>query len=65
MTSREKLRILVERLTESEATVLLAQLEELQPSAPNPLSFAGIGRSGHSDASERSEEILRAELPSR
>lgn len=65
MTSREKLRVLVERLSEPEAAAVLAQLETSEPSARGRLSFTAIGHSGRSDLSERSGDILRADFPTR
>lgn len=65
MTSKEKLRVLVDRLPEREAAALLAQLERSEaPRWPRRLSFTAVGRSGRHDLSARSAQILREEFPS-
>ena len=68
MTSRERLRIEVQTLTEREAVAVLAFLEQQRRAnrtGPWPPSFAGVGRSGRHDLGARSEEILRAEFGAR
>jgi hypothetical protein len=68
MTSRERLQIEVQHLSESEAAAVLEFLEQQkhrQTPGPWPPSFAGIGRSGEHDLGARSEEILRAEFGTR
>ena len=67
MTTKERLLIEIQALSESEAAIVLEFLEQQKQArqpAPWPPSFAGIGHSGRSDLGARSEEILRAEFGS-
>jgi hypothetical protein len=67
MTTKERLLIEIQDLSDSEAAAVLEYIErrkDARTASPWPPSFAGIGRSGHSDLGARSEEILRADLGS-
>lgn len=67
MTTRDRLHELVDQLDDAAAEQLLAAAKQLVP-APRPSSrgglpaFVGSFSSGHTDVSERAEEILRDEL---
>lgn len=68
MTTRERLLIEVQGLTENEAAAVLEFIEHQkqarQEAAPWPPAFAGIGHSGRHDLGVRSEETLRADFGS-
>jgi hypothetical protein len=61
VTSKEKLRLLVDSLPDQQADELLRLATDLyaspEPHAPLP-AFVGIGASGRSDISERADEFL-------
>ncbi|HEX3612432.1 MAG TPA: hypothetical protein VHU88_12165 [Sporichthyaceae bacterium] len=71
MTTKERLHALVDALDEADADRLLDAALALTTTGPGaaadkPLpAFVASIRSGASDTSERSEEILRAELGGR
>jgi hypothetical protein len=65
VTSKEKLHLLVEKLADPEADVLLHELEAKQPTSAAPHAsptFIGIFDSGRSDLSTRYKEIRAAEF---
>lgn len=67
MTTRDRLLIEVQGLTEDEAAAVLEFIEhqkQARQEAPWPPAFAGIGRSGRHDLGVRSEDILRADFGS-
>jgi hypothetical protein len=61
VTSKEKLRLLVEGLPDEQADELLRLATDLyaapEPRPPLP-AFVGIGASGRSDVSERADDML-------
>ena len=61
MTSKEKLRLLVEGLPDEQADELLRLATDLyatpEPRPPLP-AFVGIGASGRPDVSERADDML-------
>ena len=67
MTTKERLHLLIDRLSDEQAAAELARLEvQTEPAQRRwPPRHAAIGRSGRHDLAERSEEILRAEFPAR
>jgi hypothetical protein len=69
MTTKERLLVEVQRLTESQAAAVLeflerqALVETAESSSPSwPPKFAGTGRSGRSDLGAASEDILCADF---
>lgn len=66
MTTKERLILEVQRLTESQAAAVLKFLEsqalDESAAAPWPPKFAATGRSGRTDLGATSEDILRADL---
>jgi hypothetical protein len=67
MTTKERLLIEVQGLTDADAAAVLEFIEQQKKArrgSPWPPSFDSIGRSGRSDLGARSEEILRAEFGS-
>jgi hypothetical protein len=65
VTTKERLHLLVEQLSDDEASAALAllhdQLPDVSDSAPPP-EFFGMLHSGKGDLADRSAEILRAEF---
>jgi hypothetical protein len=61
VTSKEKLRLLVDSLPDEQADELLRLVTDLygapEPRPPLP-AFVGIGASGRSDIAERADEML-------
>jgi len=61
VTSKEKLRLLVDSLPDEQADELLRLATDLyaapEPRPPLP-TFVGIGASGRSDIAERADEML-------
>lgn len=66
MTTKERLLLEVQRLSEAQAGAVLEFLESqvlVEKSRPQwPPRFAAAGRSGRSDLAAASEDILRADL---
>ncbi|MDQ8701362.1 hypothetical protein RCO28_02515 [Streptomyces sp. LHD-70] len=61
MTTREELHALLDRVPDDDLPVLAERLRELgllRTAATGPKSL-GMGNSGHTDTSERADEILR------
>ena len=66
MTTRERLRRLVDDLSEDQAAEALALLKSQLAEEPEALpEFFGMLHSGKGDLAARSDEILRAEFGSR
>ncbi|MDT9699278.1 hypothetical protein [Streptomyces sp. P17] len=61
MTTREELHALIDRVPEDDIESVAQSLRPFIGPAARPArpSFIGMGRSGHSDTSERADEILR------
>ncbi|MCC3770507.1 hypothetical protein [Streptomyces sp. UNOC14_S4] len=61
MATREELHALIDRLSDEEIEAAAQSLRPLiaRASRLTRPAFIGMGRSGHSDTSERADEILR------
>ncbi|MFC5722590.1 hypothetical protein ACFP1Z_20690 [Streptomyces gamaensis] len=61
MATREELHALIDRLSDEDIDAAAQSLRPLVEHTARPArpAFIGMGRSGHSDTSERADEILR------